>query len=87
MGRGDHSARQETGNERRNLARRLDFPCRAAHAASDLTGRRQHSPSAAQPDATYPEALEEIVDDPRRVLAPVWGPHYVSDLLRTCPVV
>lgn len=37
--------------------------------------------------ATYPEALEEVVDNPRCVLAPVWGPHYVSYLLRTCPIV
>lgn len=37
--------------------------------------------------ATYPEALEEVVDDPRGVLAPVWGPHDVSYLLRTCPIV
>lgn len=39
------------------------------------------------PDTTYPEALEEIIDDPCGVLTPVWGPHYVSYLLRTRPVI
>lgn len=37
--------------------------------------------------ATYPKALEEVIDNPRRVLAPVWGPHYVSYLLGTCPII
>lgn len=37
--------------------------------------------------AAYPEALEEVIDDPRGVLAPVWGPHDVRYLLRTCPVI
>lgn len=34
-----------------------------------------------------PEALEEVVDDPGCVLAPVWGPHYMSNLLGPCPVI
>lgn len=39
------------------------------------------------PHATYPKALEEVIDNPRCVLTPVWGPHYVSYLLRTCPII
>lgn len=36
---------------------------------------------------TAPEALEEIVDNPRGVLTPVWGSHDVCYLLRTRPIV
>ena len=39
------------------------------------------------PDITHPEALEEIVDNPRSVLTPVWGSHDVCYLLRTRPIV
>lgn len=44
-------------------------------------------PAPSAPGATYPEALEEVVDDPGCVLAPVWGPHYMSNLLGPCPVI
>jgi hypothetical protein len=54
----------------------LDVPRRA--------GFHQHTQ---HPQAAYPEALEEVVDNPGCMLTPVWGPHDVSNLLRSRTII
>lgn len=60
-------------------------PIALAPASTSASGGHARTPWRAW--GTAPEALEEIIDDPCGVLTPVWGPHYVSYLLRTRPVI